>query len=49
MIDQVFEGSGNCVLFYLQCGSDKAFVREELMHIPENTQVPPEWVSQFGV
>ena len=31
----------------LQDGLDKAFVlRSELRHIPEDAQVPPEWVSR---
>ena len=38
---------GNCVLYYLQDGPDRAFVREELMHVSEDTQVPPDWVSEW--
>ena len=30
------------VIYYLQGGSNRAFVREELMHIAENTKVFPE-------
>ena len=28
-------------------GPERAFVREELMDIPEGTQVPPEWVEKW--
>ena len=37
---------GNRVLYYLQDGPDRAFVRDELMHISEDTRVPPNWVSE---
>ena len=30
------EDPGNCVLYYLQDVRDRTFVREELMHIPED-------------
>ena len=26
---------------------DRASVRDELMHISEDTQVPPDWVSEW--
>ena len=38
---------GNRVLYYLQNGPDRAFVPEELMHISEDTQVPPDWVNEW--
>ena len=42
---------GNRVLYYLQDGlqvvADRAFVREELMHVSEDTQVTPDWVSEY--
>ena len=31
----------------LQDEPDRAFVHEELMHISEDTQAPPEWVSKW--
>ena len=40
-LDQIVQGPGNCVLYYLQEGPDRALVREELMHVSEDTQVPP--------
>ena len=46
-LDQIVQEQGNCVLYYLQDGPDRAFVSEELMDIPEDTQVPPEWVSEW--
>ena len=45
-LDRIVQEPGNHVLYYLQDGSDRAFVREELVHIPEDTQVPPEWVIE---
>ena len=37
----------NRVLYYLQDGPNRAFVREKLMHIPGDTQVSPEWVKKW--
>ena len=39
--------SGNRILCNLQDEPDRAFVREELMHFPEDAQVPLEWVSNW--
>ena len=46
-LDQIVQEPQNCVLYYLQDRPDRAFVREELMHISEDTQVPPDWVSEW--
>ena len=43
-LDQIVQEPGNPVLYYLQDGPNRAFVREELMHISEDIQVPPDWV-----
>ena len=40
-LDRIVQELGNCVLYYLQDGPDRAFVREELVHVSEDTQVPP--------
>ena len=46
-LDGIVQEPGNHVLYYLQDKPDRAFVREELMHISEDTQVPPDWVSEW--
>ena len=46
-LDRIVQEPGNCALYYLQDGPDKAFVREELMYISEDTQVPPDWMSEW--
>ena len=46
-LDRIVQQPGNRVLFYLQDGSDRAFFPEELMHIREDTQAPPDWVSEW--
>ena len=43
-LDRIAQEPGNPVLYYLQGGPDRALVGEELMRIPDDTQVPPEWV-----
>ena len=47
-LDQIVQEPGNRVLYYLQDGPDRTFVREKLMRIPEDTRVPPEWVSKLS-
>ena len=44
-LDRIVQEPGNRVLYYLQDGPDRAFVCKELMHVSEDTQVPPDWVS----
>ena len=46
-LDRIVQEPSNRVLYYLQNGPDRAFVREELMQISEDTQVPPDWVSEW--
>ena len=47
-LDKSVEDSGQRVLYYLSDGAPKrAFVREELMMIPEDTEVPPDWVKEW--
>ena len=46
-LDWSVQEAGNCVLYYLQDWHDRAFVREELMYISEDTQIPPDWVSEW--
>ena len=45
-LDRIVQEPGNRVLYYLQVRPDGAFVREELMHIYEDIQVSPDWVSE---
>ena len=40
-LDLIVPELGNCVLYYLQDEPDRAFVCEELVHVSEDTQVPP--------
>ena len=44
---RIVQEPANRVLYYLQDGPGRAFVNEELMHISEDTQVPPDWVSEW--
>ena len=46
-LDRIVQDPGNRVLYYLQDGPDRAFLREELMHVSEDTKVPPDGVSQW--
>ena len=45
-LDRIVQEPGNRVLYYLQDGPNRAFMREELMHVSKGTQVPSGWVSE---
>ena len=47
LLDGIVQEPGNRVLPYLQGGSNRSFVREELMHVSEDTQAPPNRVSEW--
>ena len=44
---EVVEDAGNHVMYYLSEGPDRAFVSEELMLIPEDTELPPDYVQNW--
>ena len=44
---QIVENSGNRVMYYLKDGHERAFVSEELMLIPEDTELPPDYVQKW--
>ena len=44
---EIIEDTGNCVMYYLLNGPEKAFVSEELMLIPEDTELPPDYVQKW--
>ena len=46
-LDRIVQEPDNRVLYYLQDEPNRAFVLEELMHISVDTQVPPDWVSEW--
>ena len=37
----------NQVMYYLLNGPERAFVSEELMLIPEDTELPPDYVQEW--
>ena len=47
LLDRNIQEPGNRVLYYLQDVPDRAFVSEVLMHISEDTQIPPDWLSEW--
>ena len=44
---EIAENPGNRVMYYLADGSERAFVSEELMLIPEDTELPPDYVQEW--
>ena len=43
---EIAENPGNRVMYYLTDGPERAFVSEELMLIPEDTEMPPDYVQE---
>ena len=44
---EVVESPGNRVMYYLKDGPEKSFVSEELMLIPEDTELPSDYVHSW--
>ena len=44
---EIVKDSGNCVMYYLSGGPERAFVSEDLMLIPEDTELPPDYVQKW--
>ena len=38
---------GNRVMYFLKDGPERSFVKEELMSIPEDTELPPDYVQKW--
>ena len=47
-LDEIIQNKGERVLYYLRDGPKRSFVREELMLIPEETQLPPDYVQGWS-
>ena len=46
-LGEITENPGNRVMYYLADGPERAFVWEELMLIPEDTELPPDYVQEW--
>ena len=46
-LGRIVENQGNHILYYLKDGPNRLLAKEKLMHFAEDTQVPPEWVSEW--
>ena len=44
---EISENPGNRVMYYLLVRPERAFVSEELMLIPEDTELPPDYVQEW--
>ena len=44
---KIMEEPCNLVMYYLSDGPERAFVSEELMLIPEDTELPPDYVQKW--
>ena len=46
-LKEIIENPGNRMMYYLTDGPERAFVSEELMLIPEDTELPPDYVQEW--
>ena len=46
-LSEIVDDPGSCVTYYLKDGPGRDFVREELMLIPEDTGLPPDYVQKW--
>ena len=44
---EIVEDPGNRVMYYLPDRPKRAFMKEELMLIPEDTQLPPDYIQKW--
>ena len=44
---EITENPGNRVMYFLLNGPERAFVSEELMLIPEDTELPPYYIQEW--
>ena len=44
---EIVQDQGNHVIYYLKDGPERAFVKEELMLIPEDTELPPNYIQNW--
>ena len=44
---EVVSDPGSQVMYYLSDGPERAFVSEELMLIPKDTELPPDYVQKW--
>ena len=45
----IVEDSGNRMMYYLSHGPGRVFVSEELMLIPESTELPPDYIQNGDI
>ena len=46
-LGKIVKDPGNRMMYYLEDGPERAFVSEELMLIPEDTELPPDYVQNW--
>ena len=47
ILRKIVENPGNRVMYYLRDGPERAFVSEELMLIPEDAELPPDYLQEW--
>ena len=46
-LSKVMSSLGNGVIYYLADGPKRAFIKEELMLIPKDTELPPDFIRKW--
>ena len=44
---EIVEDPGNHVMYYLLDGPERAFVKEEMVLISEDTELPPDYIQNW--
>ena len=44
---EIMEDHGNHMMYYLSDRPERAFMKEELMLIPEDTELPPDYIQKL--
>ena len=47
ILREIVDDSRNHVMYYLSNGPERAFISEELMLIPEDTELPHDYVQKW--
>ena len=46
-LNRIVNEANNRTMYYLEDGPERAFVKEELLQVPEDTQAPPDYVQKW--
>ena len=48
-IERIVEDPGNCVMYYIKYEPERVFMKGELVLIPKDTELSPDYVQKWWV